>query len=188
MCTQRGERERIVWEKISISFNVIVKSKVIFHRYEKGKKRIEKRIVRHYWLTRGSRRNRIFFITKTTRFRAREKEKILEKKMKIIPLLFFPFPFLFLSLFFSFFLSNKQIQSLATRGRHFSNSGGTRNLFIDEILEASVDKRRDSFLLKRNHNGKPRINRVAINKVTTKCKGWPGFRYETGRSITDPLF
>lgn len=188
MCTQRGERERIVWEKISISFNVIVKSKVIFHRYEKGKKRIEKRIVRHYWLTRGSRRNRIFFYNENDTFSREGKRKDTreENENHSTALLSFSFPLSFS--FFPFFLSNKQIQSLATRGRHFSNSGGTRNLFIDEILEASVDKRRDSFLLKRNHNGKPRINRVAINKVTTKCKGWPGFRYETGRSITDPLF
>lgn len=109
-----------------------------FHRYEREEG--EERIMCHYWLTRRSRRNPIFFITTRSWMGKNELEK---KKMKIVPLFFF----------FFLFLTNGRIHSIELLARRNIFPIREEILFIDEILEAFVDKRRDSFLFKGNHNG-----------------------------------
>lgn len=72
-----------------------------------------------------------------------ERNELEKKKMKIVPL------------FFSFFLflTNGRIHSIELLARRNIFPIREEILFIDEILEAFVDKRRDSFLFKGNHNG-----------------------------------
>lgn len=75
------------------------------------------------------------------------KKKVLEKKTKIVLLLFFSF--------FSFFHPTNRSSHSRREGNIFPIRVELEPLFIDEKIprEASVDKRRDSFLLKGGHNG-----------------------------------
>lgn len=75
------------------------------------------------------------------------KKKVLEKKTKIVLLLFFSF--------FSFFHPTNRSSHPRREGNIFPIRVELEPLFIDEKIprEASVDKRRDSFLLKGGHNG-----------------------------------
>ena len=110
---------------------------LFFHRCEKRRESSSN----DYWLTRGSLRNPIFFIND------RKKSTREENEDRSTPLLFFSF--------FSFFHPTNRSSHPRREGNIFPIRVELEPLFIDEKIprEASVDKRRDSFLLKGGHNG-----------------------------------
>lgn len=144
-----------------MSFNVTLSSFIrgIFHRYEK-----EEGEENHLSLLADSPEEISFYNDTFVDGKKWTREKKKENRSAAL-LLFFSF-FLFL------FQQTDPLDRVTRVTRRNIFPIREEILFIDEILEAFVDKRRDSFLFKGNHNGSRRINRVAINKVTTECKGW----------------